>query len=180
MAKGLIDEDHSLSIGASSAPAARSSASSCAPPTWSSARLRHHRSRVRGVDRRLAAGADRHQAADVAPSVHLVHQVTGTSIPAGAARGAAAAPTGGPRRCWLSTGAGFRAALRPASELHGTCRDRCRAPRPAHGGILGFDVGAHPPDREPVDGLCAQDLQITNGWSSMGWLPARSRPARTS
>jgi acetolactate synthase-1/2/3 large subunit len=177
MAKGMIDEDHPLSLGCIER--------SC-----------------RQIQRRFLGSADlivglgydtvevEYEAwigdtpllhidlegADVAPSVKVVHQATGdlehslarlATLPAGANewRGETLAAH---RRA-------FQAALRPAAATF-TAHAAIDAVRRAlpRSGVLAFDVGAHTHQiASQWSAHAPRTFQITNGWSSMGFgLPA--------
>jgi acetolactate synthase-1/2/3 large subunit len=173
MAKGLIDEDHSLSIGC-----------------IERACRQIQRKFLRSADLVVGLGYDTIEveyeawiddrplvqidieAADVAPSVHLVHQVTG-DLNSSLARLAALPPA--PNR-WAAAmlaehRRGFQRALRPASESF-TAHAAIDAVRHAlpRGGILAFDVGAHTHQiASQWTAYAPKTFQITNGWSSMGF-----------
>jgi acetolactate synthase-1/2/3 large subunit len=177
MAKGLIDEDHPLSIG-------------CIERACRQVQRRL----LRSADLIVGLGYDTIEveyeawigdvplvqidieAVDVAPSVKLVHQVVG-DLDSSLAR-LAAMPAA--FKAWTADEiAGhrqrFQASLRPASDAF-TAHAAIDAVRRAlpRNGILAFDVGAHThqiasqwPAHAPATFL------ITNGWSSMGFgLPA--------
>jgi acetolactate synthase I/II/III large subunit len=173
MAKGLIDEDHSLSIGC-----------------IERACRQIQRKFLRSADLIVGLGYDTIEVeyeawiddrplvqidiepADVAPSVHLVHQVTG-DLNSSLARLAALPPA--PNR-WAAAmlaehRRGFQTALRPASESF-TAHAAIDAVRRAlpRGGILSFDVGAHTHQiASQWTAYAPKTFQITNGWSSMGF-----------
>ena len=181
MAKGMIDEDHPLALG-------------CIERA------------CRQVQRRLIGSADlivglgydtievEYEAwiggipllhidiepADIAPTVNLVHQVTGNldralaelvALPAAANAWPPAMPADHRAR--------FQAALRPVSAsdpaaftAHAAI-DAVRRALPREG-ILAFDVGAHTHQiASQWTAHAPKTFQITNGWSSMGFgLPA--------
>jgi acetolactate synthase-1/2/3 large subunit len=177
MAKGLIDEDHPLSLG-------------CIERSCRQIQRRF----LRSADLIVGLGYDTVEVeyeawigdtpvlhidigpADVAGSVRLVHQATGdlahtlerlTELPA-AANGWRAEALAAHRRA-------FQAALRPAANTF-TAHAAIDAVRRAlpRDGVLAFDVGAH--THQIASQWCAhapRSFQITNGWSSMGFgLPA--------
>jgi acetolactate synthase I/II/III large subunit len=177
MAKGMIDEDHRLSIGCIER--------SC---------RQLQRRLLRSADLIVGLGYDTVEVeyeawidgvplvhvdiepADVAPSVKLVHQVTGDLDAAlagiarlpGATNGWMAAVLAEHRRA-------FQAALRPpaaAFTAHAAI-DAVRAALPREA-ILTFDVGAHTHQiASQWTTHAPQSFLITNGWSSMGFgLPA--------
>jgi acetolactate synthase I/II/III large subunit len=178
MAKGLIDEDHPLSLG-------------CIERA------------CRQVQRRLLQSADlivglgydtvevEYEAwigdvplvqvdiepADVAPSVRLAHQAVG-DLASSLVR-LAVAPVGTGHDWTLEQLAAhrnaFRAALRPgngAFTAHAAI-DAVRRALP-NDGVLAFDVGAHTHQiASQWPAHAAKTFLITNGWSSMGFgLPA--------
>ena len=173
MAKGMIDEDHALAVG-------------CIERA------------CRQVQRRLLNSADLIvglgydtveveyeawigdvpllqvdiEAADVAPSVKLTHEVTGdldvalerlAALPAGANSWTEAALAEHRRA--------FQAALRPACTgfaAHAAI-DAVRRALPREG-ILAFDVGAHTHQiASQWTAHAPKTFHITNGWSSMGF-----------
>jgi acetolactate synthase-1/2/3 large subunit len=177
MAKGLIDETHPLSLGC-----------------IERASRQVQRRLLRSADLIVGLGYDTIEvefeawigdvplvqidieAADVAPSVKLAHQVTGdldSSLHRLAAHAAAT-----PR--WSASEIGthrtaFQAALRPASATF-TAHAAIDAVRRAlpHDGVLAFDVGAHTHQiASQWTAHAPKTFLITNGWSSMGFgLPA--------
>src|SRR5579859_7683968 len=178
MAKGLIDEDHPLSLGC-----------------IERACRQVQRKILRSADLIVGLGYDTVEveyeawigdvpllhvdieAADIAPSVELVHQVVGELSFSLAELAKAATP---PPEKWASKDVAahrraFQAALRPGNggfTAHAAI-DAVRRALPQNG-VLAFDVGAHThqiasqwPTHAPKTFL------ITNGWSSMGFgLPA--------
>ena len=178
MAKGMIDEDHPLSLGC-----------------IERACRQVQRKLLRSADLIVGLGYDTIEVeyeawiddrpllqidiepVDVAPTVKLVHQVTGDLD---AFAGAAACATGGHepgdeavlaehrRRFQALRPRHFAAQYFTAHAASMRCAARCRA-RAA----VVRRRRAHAPDRQPVDRACAQDLPLTNGWSSMGFgMPA--------
>ena len=177
MAKGLIDEDHPLSIG-----------------VIERACRQMQRKLLRSADLIVGLGYDTIEveyeawiddvpllqvdieSADVAPGVKVVHEVIG-DLDGSLARIAALPAT-------TSTWTGetlakhresFQAALRPASNVF-TAHEAIDAVRRAlpHDGILAFDVGAHTHQiASQWTAHAPKSFLITNGWSSMGFgLPA--------
>jgi acetolactate synthase-1/2/3 large subunit len=173
MAKGLIDEDHSLSIGCIERACRQiqrkflRSADLIVGLGYDTVEVEYET----WVDDRPVVQIDI-EAADVAPSVHLVHQVTGdlnsslarlTALPPAPNRWAAAMLAEHRR--------GFQSALRPASQSF-TAHAAIDAVRRAlpRGGILAFDVGAHTHQiASQWTAYAPKTFQITNGWSSMGF-----------
>ncbi|MEX2036710.1 MAG: thiamine pyrophosphate-binding protein, partial [Xanthobacteraceae bacterium] len=186
MAKGLIDEDHPLSIGA-----------------IERACRQLQRKLLRSADLIVGLGYDTVEVeyeawiddvpllqidiekVDVAPSVKLAHEVTG-DLDASLAR-LAALPASG--NAWTPAALAehrraFQAALRPASNAftaHAAI-DAVRRALPREG-VLAFDIGAHTHQIASQWAAHApKTFLITNGWSSMGFgLPAaiaakRARP----
>jgi acetolactate synthase-1/2/3 large subunit len=177
MAKGMIDEDHPLSLG-------------CIERACRQAQRRV----LRSADLIIGLGYDTIEVeyeawiggvplvqidiepADVAPSVKLAHQVIG-DMSSSLARLAARPAT---PNTWLPDDIAahhraFAAALRPASgsfTAHAAI-DAVRRALPRDG-ILAFDVGAH--THQIASQWTAHEPKtflITNGWSSMGFgLPA--------
>jgi acetolactate synthase I/II/III large subunit len=180
MAKGLIDENHPLSLGC-----------------IERACRQLQRKFLRSADLIVGLGYDTVEveyeawigdaplvhvdieAADVAPSVKLVHQVVGdlSASLAGLAQSSAE-----PARKWASKQndiaahrRAFADALRPGNgsfTAHAAI-DAVRRALPRDG-VLAFDVGAHThqiASQWPAHG--PKTFLITNGWSSMGFgLPA--------
>jgi acetolactate synthase-1/2/3 large subunit len=177
MAKGLIDEDHPLSIGCIER--------SC---------RQIQRSFLRSADLIIGLGYDTVEVeyeawisdrpllqidiepVDIAPSVKLVHQVSG-DLDASLAR-LAALPAAGNK--WTAAiledhRRRFQSALRPASKsftAHAAI-DAVRRALPRNG-LLAFDVGAHTHQiASQWTAHTPKSFHITNGWSSMGFgLPA--------
>ncbi len=177
MAKGMIDEDHPLSLG-------------CIERSCRQAQRRV----LRSADLIVGLGYDTIEVeyeawiggvpllqidverVDIAPSVKLVHQVDG-DLSASLARlaGRPATPNS-----WLPDDIAahrraFQAALRPASEsftAHAAI-DAVRRALPDNG-VLAFDVGAHTHQiASQWTAHAPKTFLITNGWSSMGFgLPA--------
>jgi acetolactate synthase-1/2/3 large subunit len=177
MAKGMIDEDHPLSLG-------------CIERSCRQILRRF----LRSADLIVGLGYDTVEVeyeawigdtpllqidiepADVAASVRLVHQVTGDldhSLARLAALPAAAYE-------WRDDALAahrraFQAALRPASATF-TAHAAIDAVRRAlpRAGVLAFDVGAHTHQiASQWSAHAPKTFQITNGWSSMGFgLPA--------
>jgi acetolactate synthase I/II/III large subunit len=177
MAKGLIDEDHPLSLG-----------------VIERACRQMQRKFLRSADLIVGLGYDTVEVeyeawighvpllqvdiepADIAPEVKVVHQVTGDLDAALA--GLAALPAS--RNAWSETTLAehrraFQAALRPAANTftaHAAI-DAVRRALPCDG-VLTFDVGAHTHQiASQWTAHAPKTFQITNGWSSMGFgLPA--------
>jgi acetolactate synthase-1/2/3 large subunit len=177
MAKGLIDEDHPLALGC-----------------IERACRQVQRKLLRSADLLVGLGYDTVEVeyeawigdvpllqvdiepVDVAPSVKLIHQVTGDldsslSRLVGRARGS---------NSWMKQEIAahrttFQTALRPASGMF-TAHAAIDAVRRAlpHDGVLAFDVGAHTHQIASQWTVRApKTFLITNGWSSMGFgLPA--------
>ena len=173
MAKGMIDEDHPLSLG-------------CIERA------------CRQIQRKFLCSADlivglgydtievEYEAwigdrpllqidiepADVAPSVRVVHQVTG-DLDASLAQLAALPPTANSwnMHALAEHRRSFQAALRPAAPSF-TAHAAIDAVRRAlpHDGVLAFDVGAHTHQiASQWTAHAPKTFQITNGWSSMGF-----------
>jgi acetolactate synthase-1/2/3 large subunit len=177
MAKGMVDEDHPLSIGC-----------------IERACRQVQRKFLRSADLIVGLGYDTIEveyeawigdtplvaldieAADIAASVKLQHQAVGDldqSLADLAARPAA-------RNGWTNDQiaahrTAFQTALRPASNAF-TAHAAIDAVRRAlpRDGVLTFDVGAHTHQiGSQWTAHAPKDFQITNGWSSMGFgLPA--------
>lgn len=173
MAKGLIDEDHPLSLGCIER--------SC---------RQIQRRLLRSADLIVGLGYDTIEVeyetwigdvpllqidiepADVAPSVRVVHQVTG-DLGHSLARLAALPPSTNTwaRATIADHRRAFQSALRPAAATF-TAHSAIDAVRRAlpREGILSFDVGAH---THQIAGQwtahAPKTFQITNGWSSMGF-----------
>jgi len=173
MAKGMIDEDHPLSVG-------------CIERACRQLQRRF----LRSADLIVGIGYDTVEVeyeawigevplvqidiepVDVAPSVKLIDQAT-SDLDSSLARLAALATA---RNAWTAQALAehrhaFTAALRPPSEgfLAHAAIDAVRRALPREG-ILSFDVGAHThqiasqwPTHAP------KTFHITNGWSSMGF-----------
>jgi acetolactate synthase-1/2/3 large subunit len=173
MAKGMIDEDHPLALGC-----------------IERACRQHQRKLLRSADLIVGLGYDTVEVeyeawigdrpllqvdiepADVAPSVELLHQVTG-DLDASLARLAALPPAA---NSWNMEGLAehrraFHAALRPAARsftAHAAI-DAVRRALPREG-VLAFDVGAHTHQiASQWTAHAPKTFQITNGWSSMGF-----------
>jgi acetolactate synthase-1/2/3 large subunit len=173
MAKGMIDEDHPLSLG-------------CIERSCRQVQRRF----LQSADLIVGLGYDTIEVeyeawigdvallqidiepVDIAPSVRLVHQATG-DLDAALARLAAlpAATNSWSAQALADHRRAFQAALRPASTAftaHAAI-DAVRNTLPRDG-LLAFDVGAH------THQIAAQwtahapkSFLITNGWSSMGF-----------
>ena len=177
MAKGLIDEEHPLSLGC-----------------IERACRQMQRRILRSSDLIVGLGYDTVEVeyeawigevpllqvdiepADIAPSVKLVHQVVGdldSSLDRLAAR--PAAPARWSENAIAAHRRDFQAALRPASGTF-TAHAAIDAVRRAlpHDGVLAFDVGAHTHQiASQWMAHAPKTFLITNGWSSMGFgLPA--------
>jgi acetolactate synthase I/II/III large subunit len=177
MAKGMIDEDHPLSLGC-----------------IERACRQVQRKLLRSADLIVGLGYDTIEVeyeawigdvplvsidiepADVAPSVKLVHQACG-DLDQSLAR-LAALPTssnGWTPEALAAHRRAFQAALRPATNTFSAhaAIDAVRRALP-RGGVLAFDVGAHTHQIGAQWSTHApKSFQITNGWSSMGFgLPA--------
>jgi acetolactate synthase-1/2/3 large subunit len=173
MAKGMIDEDHPLSLG-------------CIERSCRQVQRRF----LHSADLIVGLGYDTIEVeyeawigdtallqidiepADVAPSVRLVHQATG-DLDAALTRLAAlpAATNGWSAQALADHRRAFQAALRPASTTftaHAAI-DAVRSALPREG-VLAFDVGAH---THQIGGQwtahAPKNFLITNGWSSMGF-----------
>jgi acetolactate synthase-1/2/3 large subunit len=173
MAKGMISEDHSLSIG-------------CIERACRQMQRRF----LRNADLIVGLGYDTVEVeyeawigdvpllhvdiepVDIATGVKLVHQVTGDLDAALATL--ASLPAAAPR--WTPQALNdhrraFHAALRPTSPCftaHAAI-DAVRRALPAEG-ILSFDVGAHTHQiASQWTAYAPKSFQITNGWSSMGF-----------
>jgi acetolactate synthase-1/2/3 large subunit len=173
MAKGMIDEDHPLSLGCIER--------SC---------RQIQRSLLRSADLIVGTGYDTIEVEyeawigdtpllavdieppDVAPSVRLVHQAVG-DLDASLSRLLA---TPAAANAWEPDALAahrrtFQAALRPASAAF-TAHAAIDAVRRAlpHDGLLSFDVGAHTHQiASQWSAHAPKTFQITNGWSSMGF-----------
>jgi acetolactate synthase-1/2/3 large subunit len=173
MAKGMIDEDHPLSIGCIER--------SC---------RQIQRCFLRSADLIVGIGYDTVEveyeawigdtpllqidieAADVAPSVRLTHQAIG-DLDAALTRLLAipAAANGWREETLAAHRRAFQAALRPASTAF-TAHAAIDAVRRAlpRDGVLSFDVGAHTHQiASQWTAHAPKTFQITNGWSSMGF-----------
>jgi acetolactate synthase I/II/III large subunit len=173
MAKGLIDEDHPLSLG-----------------VIERACRQHQRRLLRSADLIVGLGYDTIEVeyeawigdvplvqvdidpVDIAPSVKLVHQVTGdldVSL-----SGLAALPAS--RNSWAAGALAehrqqFQSMLRPPSSSF-TAHAAIDAVRRAlpRDGLLAFDVGAHTHQiASQWTAHAPKTFHITNGWSSMGF-----------
>jgi len=177
MAKGLIDEEHPLSLG-------------CIERACRQVQRRL----LRSADLAVGLGYDTVEVeyeawiddvpllqidiepVDIAPSVELVHQVTG-NLDSSLAR--LSAHRGG-QNTWTrdeiaAHRCAFQAALRPANgafTAHAAI-DAVRRALPREG-VLAFDVGAHTHQiASQWTAHSPRTFLITNGWSSMGFgLPA--------
>ena len=173
MAKGMIDEDHPLSLGC-----------------IERARRQVQRRLLRSADLIVGLGYDTVEVeyeawigdvpllqidiepVDIAPSVKLVHQATG-DLDASLAR-LAARPAGS--NAWTAPALAehrqtFQASLRPAAPsctAHAAI-DAVRRALPREG-LLSFDVGAHTHQiASQWQAHAPKSFLITNGWSSMGF-----------
>jgi acetolactate synthase-1/2/3 large subunit len=177
MAKGMIDEDHSLSLGC-----------------IERACRQVQRKFLRSADLIVGLGYDTVEVeyeawigdvplvsidiepADVAPSVKLVHEACG-DLDASLARLAAlpACANGWTPGELAAHRRAFQAALRPATNTFSAhaAIDAVRRALPRDG-VLCFDVGAHTHQiASQWSAHAPKTFQITNGWSSMGFgLPA--------
>jgi acetolactate synthase-1/2/3 large subunit len=177
MAKGLIDEDHSLSLGC-----------------IERAMRKRQRALIQGADLVVGLGYDTIEVeyeawvdrvpvlhvgierADVDASVRIAHEVVG-DLDAAAAQ-LAALPAADSE--WTAQSAqrhrdAFQAALRPASVSFAPHQaiDAVRRVLPREG-VLAFDVGAHTHQiGSQWTAHAPRTFLITNGWSSMGFgIPA--------
>src|SRR6202171_3230163 len=173
MAKGMIDEDHPLSLGC-----------------FERACRQGRRRLLRSADLTVGLGYDTIEVeyeawigdvpllqidiepADVAPGVKLAHQVVGdlSSSLARLAAHTAIANTWLPDEIAAHRRA-FAAALRPASAAF-TAHAAIDAVRRAlpRDGVLAFDVGAHTHQiASQWPAHAPKSFLITNGWSSMGF-----------
>ncbi len=173
MAKGLIDEDHPLSLG-------------CIERSCRQIQRRF----LRSADLIVGLGYDTIEVeyeawigdvpllqididpVDVAPSVKVAHQVTG-DLDHSLARLVALAPATNTwaRATIADHRRAFQSALRPAAATftaHAAI-DAVRRALPREG-ILSFDVGAHTHQiASQWTAHAAKTFHITNGWSSMGF-----------
>jgi acetolactate synthase I/II/III large subunit len=173
MAKGMIDEDHPLALGC-----------------IERACRQVQRKFLRSADLIVGLGYDTVEVeyeawigdrpllqidiepADVAPSVKLVHQVSG-DLDSSLARLAALPPAA---NSWAPDALtdhrrNFHAALRPTAPSF-TAHAAIDAVRRAlpRDGVLAFDVGAHTHQiASQWTAHAPKTFQITNGWSSMGF-----------
>ena len=174
MAKGMIDEDHPLSIGVIER--------SC---------RQIQRKLLRSADLIVGLGYDTVEVeyeawigdvpllqidiekVDVAPSVKVAHEVTGDlDAFAGEARRPARQQQLLDARCAGRAPQGFpRGAAARHQHLHRPCRDRRGAPRAAARGPARRSTSARTPTRSPASGprTRRRRFHITNGWSSMGF-----------
>jgi acetolactate synthase-1/2/3 large subunit len=177
MAKGMIDEDHPLSLGC-----------------IERACRQVQRKFLRSADLIVGLGYDTIEVeyeawigdvplvsidiepADVAPSVKLMHQACG-DLDSSLARLAAlpACTNGWTPDALAAHRRAFQAALRPATTAFSAhaAIDAVRRALPRDG-VLCFDVGAHTHQiGAQWSAHAPKTFQITNGWSSMGFgLPA--------
>jgi acetolactate synthase I/II/III large subunit len=173
MAKGMIDEDHPLSIG-------------CIERSCRQVQRRF----LRSADLIVGLGYDTIEveyeawigdtpllqidieAVDVAPSVRVAHEAVGDLDAALAGLLAAPAAANAWREEALAAHRrAFQAALRPpsASFTAHAAIDAVRRALP-HDGVLSFDVGAHTHQiASQWTAHAPKTFQITNGWSSMGF-----------
>jgi acetolactate synthase-1/2/3 large subunit len=173
MAKGMIDEDHPLSIGVIER--------SC---------RQIQRKLLRSADLIVGLGYDTVEVeyeawiadvpllqvdiekVDVAPSVKVAHEVTG-DLDISLAK-LAALPA--KKNTWTPEAlaehrATFHAALRPATNTFSAhaAIDAVRNALP-HDGLLSFDVGAHTHQiASQWTAYAPRSFHVTNGWSSMGF-----------
>ena len=178
MAKGMIDEDHPLSLGC-----------------IERACRQVQRKLLRSADLIVGLGYDTIEVeyeawiddrpllqidiepVDVAPSVKLVHQVTGDLASSLARLLAQPAAT----NLWDRRDTGrappplpgklaSRGQILDRAILHRACRDRCGTARAAaRGTAVVRRRRAHAPDRQPMAAHAPKTFHITNGWSSMGF-----------
>ncbi len=173
MAKGMIDEEHPLSLGC-----------------IERACRQLQRKLLRSADLIVGIGYDTIEveyeawiadtpllqidieSVDVAPSVKLVHQVTGDLDHALAALAEFPPASNAWTAAMLAEHRrGFQAALRPSSAFF-TAHAAIDAVRHAlpRNGVLSFDVGAHTHQiASQWTAHAPRTFQITNGWSSMGF-----------
>jgi acetolactate synthase I/II/III large subunit len=173
MAKGMIDEDHPLSIGCIER--------SC---------RQIQRRLLRSADLIVGLGYDTVEveyeawigdtpllqidieAADVAPSVRMAHQAVGDlDVALAGLLAAPATPNAWREEALAAHRRTFQAALRPpsASFTAHAAIDAVRRALPRDG-VLSFDVGAHTHQIASQWAAHApKTFQITNGWSSMGF-----------
>ena len=173
MAKGMIDEDHPLSLG-------------CIERSCRQVQRRF----LHAADLIVGLGYDTIEVeyeawigdvallqidiepVDIAPSVRLVHQATG-DLDAALARLLAlpAATNGWSAQALADHRRAFQAALRPPSKTftaHAAI-DAVRRALPREG-VLAFDVGAHTHQiASQWTAHAPKNFLITNGWSSMGF-----------
>jgi acetolactate synthase-1/2/3 large subunit len=173
MAKGMIDEDHPLSLG-------------CIERSCRQIQRRF----LRSADLIVGLGYDTVEveyeawigdtpllaidieAADIAPSVRLAHQAIG-DLDASLTRLLAVPPSASAWReeALAEHRRNFQAALRPpgaAFTAHAAI-DAVRRALPRDG-VLSFDVGAHTHQiASQWSAHAPKTFQITNGWSSMGF-----------
>jgi len=177
MAKGMVDEDHPLSLGC-----------------IERACRQVQRQFLRSADLIVGLGYDTVEVeyeawigdvpllsidiepADVAPSVKLLHQACG-DLDASLARLAAlpACSNAWTPEALAAHRRAFQAALRPATNTFSAhaAIDAVRRALPRDG-VLAFDVGAHTHQiGSQWSAFAPKSFHITNGWSSMGFgLPA--------
>jgi acetolactate synthase-1/2/3 large subunit len=173
MAKGMIDEDHRLSLGC-----------------IERACRQVQRKFLHSADLIIGLGYDTVEVeyeawigdtpllqidiepADVAPSVNLVHQVSGDLDASLAKLAALPAATNLWSEALLAEHRrAFQAALRPAAKSF-TAHAAIDAVRRAlpRAGLIAFDVGAHTHQiASQWTAHAPKSFQITNGWSSMGF-----------
>jgi acetolactate synthase-1/2/3 large subunit len=173
MAKGMIDEDHPLSLG-------------CIERSCRQIQRRF----LRSADLIVGLGYDTIEVeyeawigdvpllqvdidpVDIAPSVRLAHQVTGDLEHSLARLAALPSSTNTWARATIADHRrAFQSALRPAATTftaHAAI-DAVRRALPREG-ILSFDVGAHTHQiASQWTAHAPKTFQITNGWSSMGF-----------
>ena len=175
MAKGMIDEDHPLSIGCIERACRQMQRKflRVGRPDRR-ARLRHGRGRIRGLDRRRAASADRHREGR-RRAVGAASRTRSPAISMHRSHALAALPAShqhlDARTRSPSTGARSRPRCgRPASTFTAHAAiDAVRRALPRDG-VLSFDVGAHTHQiASQWTAHAPKTFQITNGWSSMGF-----------
>jgi acetolactate synthase-1/2/3 large subunit len=173
MAKGMIDEDHPLSVG-----------------VIERACRQHQRKLLRSADLIVGLGYDTIEVeyeawiadvpllqvdiekVDVAPSVKIAHEVTGDLDASLAKLAALPASSNAWKPGMLAEHRrAFHAALRPATNTftaHAAI-DAVRRALPREG-LLSFDVGAHTHQiASQWTAYAPKSFHVTNGWSSMGF-----------
>jgi acetolactate synthase I/II/III large subunit len=173
MAKGMVDEDHPLALGCIERACRQiqrklfRSADLIVGVGYDTVEVEYEA----WVDDRPLLQIDI-EPADVAPSVKLVHEVTGDldsslarliALPGAASRW--------PGETLAEHRRGFQAALRPAAKSFSAYAaiDAVRQALPRDG-LLAFDVGAHTHQiASQWTAHAPKTFHITNGWSSMGF-----------